>query len=72
MQLVGEDIVDVEYNMTELVDLAWGREIHLVFNLNEEPMKGYEVGDQPIPIVKLPQAHEYAQLLSNLSILRNF
>ena len=24
LQLVGEEIVDVEYNMVELVDLAWG------------------------------------------------
>jgi hypothetical protein len=26
VQLVGEKILDVEYNMVELVDLAWGRE----------------------------------------------
>ena len=29
VQLAGQEIVDVEYNMIELVDLAWGREIHL-------------------------------------------
>ena len=33
VQLVGEKIVDVEYNMVELVDLAWGRKIHLGLNL---------------------------------------
>ena len=33
----------------------------LKLNLNKEPMKGNDVNDQPTPIVKLPQAHEYAQ-----------
>ena len=28
MQMAREEIVNVEYNMIELVDLAWGREIH--------------------------------------------
>jgi hypothetical protein len=35
-----EEIVDVEYNMVELVDLAWGREFHLGLHLNEEPIGG--------------------------------
>ena len=64
VQLVREEIVDVEYNMAKLVDLAWGRGLHLVLNLNEEPMKGNDVDDQTIPIIKPPQVHEYAQLLS--------
>ena len=51
--------------MVELVDLAWGRQIHLGLDLNEKPMKGNGVHDQPTPIVKLPKACEYAQLLSN-------
>jgi hypothetical protein len=59
-QLAWEEIVDVEYNMVELVGLAWNREIHLGLNLNEEPMKGNDVDDQPTPIVKLPQAHDIA------------
>ena len=50
------------------VDLAWGREIHLGLDLSEEPMKGNDVDYQPTPIVKLPQAHEYAQLLSNFAM----
>ena len=29
VQLVGEEIVDIVYNMVELVDLAWRRETHL-------------------------------------------
>ena len=49
--------------MVVLVDLAWGREIHLGLNLNGEPMEGNDVDDQPTPIVKLLRAHEYAQLL---------
>ena len=36
--------------MIELVHLAWGRVIHLGFNVNEETMKGNDVDDQ------LPQA----------------
>ena len=40
--------------MYELVDWAWGREVHLGLHLNEEPMEGSDVDDQPIPIVKLP------------------
>jgi hypothetical protein len=51
--LVGEKIVDVEHDMVELVDLASGREIHLGLNLNEQPMEGNDVDDQPTPIVKL-------------------
>jgi hypothetical protein len=51
--LVGEEIVDVEYDMVELVDLASGREIHLGLILNEQPMEGNDVDDQPTPIVKL-------------------
>ena len=64
MQLAREEIVDVNYNMAELVDFTWGREFHLGLDLNEEPMKGNDVDDQPTPLVKLPQAHEYAKLLS--------
>ena len=45
VQLVGEGIVDAEYNMAELMDLAWYREIHLGLDLNEEPMKGNDVDD---------------------------
>ena len=28
VQMAGEEIVDVEYNMVELVDLAWGKKIN--------------------------------------------
>ena len=43
VQLAREEIVDVEYNMVELMHLAWGREIHSGLNLNEEPMKWNDV-----------------------------
>ena len=54
--------------MVELVDLAWAREIHFGLDLNEKPMEGNDVDDCPTPIIKLPQAHEYAQLLSNFAM----
>ena len=53
--------------MAKLVDLAWGREIQLGSDLNEEPMKGNDVDDQLTPTVKLPQAREYTQLLSDFA-----
>ena len=63
VQLVGEEIVDAKYNIVELVDLAQDRKIHFDLDLNEQPMKGNDVDDHRTPIVKLPQAHEYARLL---------
>ena len=50
------------------MDLAWGTIIHLHLDLNEEPMEGNDVDDQPTPIVKLPQACEYVQLLSKFAL----
>ena len=62
VQLVGEKILVAEYNMIELVDLAWGREVHfgldLGLDLKEDPMEGNDVDDNPTPIVKLLQARE--------------
>ena len=58
-----DEIVVVEYTMAELV--AWGRGIHLGFDLNEEPMEVNDMDDQLALIIKLPQVREYAQLLSN-------
>ena len=45
---------------------AWGGIIHVDLDLNEEPMEGIDVHDQPTPIVKLPEAYECAHLLSIL------
>lgn len=64
VQLLGEELFDAKYNMVELMDLAWGREFHLGSTLNKEPMEGNDVDNQPTLTFKLPQAHEYAQLLS--------
>jgi len=50
------------------VDLTRGREVHLGSHLNEELLDKNDVEDQPTPIVKLPQAREYAQLLSNFAM----
>ena len=74
VQLVGERLLTQNTSWVSLVDLAWGREIHLGLDLHEEPMEGDDVDDQPTPIVKLPQAREYDRWLSNLqwSILRSF
>ena len=54
--------------MVELVNLAWGRRIHLGLDLNKGPMEGNDVDDRPTPIVKLLQAYKYAQLLSNFVV----
>ena len=54
--------------MVELMELAYGREIHLSLDLNEEPIKGNDVDDQPTLIVKLPQACENVQLLSKFGL----
>ena len=63
-----EEIVDVECIMVEVVDLSWGRDVHVGLDLNEEPIEGNDVNDQPTPIVKLPKAREYAHLLSNFIV----
>lgn len=67
-QLVWEEIVDVVYNMVELVDLTWGREVHLGLSLIEESLEQNDVDDHPTSKVNLPQSHEYAQLLSNFAM----
>ena len=45
VQWARKEIVDAKHNMVELVDLAWGREIHLALDLNKEPVKGNDVDD---------------------------
>ena len=52
--------------MVELVNLAWEGQIHLSSDLNDEPMKRNDVDDQPTPVVKNPQARQYAHLISIL------
>ena len=36
--------------------------------MNEEPMEKNDVDDQPTPMVRIPQAREYAHKLSNLAV----
>ena len=74
LQLAWEEIVDEEYNMGELIILAWSKEIRLGLDFNEEPMEGNDVDDQPTPIVKLPRAYEHAHYYQILqwSILHSF
>lgn len=36
VQLAGEEFVDAKYNIVELLELAWGREIHLALDLNSQ------------------------------------
>ena len=68
VQLAKEEIVDVKNTMTKLVDLEWGREIHLDLNLNEEPMEGNDVDYQPTTIVKLPQALGMPNYYQNFAV----
>ena len=63
VQLAKEEIVSANCNMANLVDLAWGREIHLGLDLNEESMQGNDVDDQPTPIIKLMSMSNYYQIL---------
>ena len=68
--------------MDVLVDLAWGREIYLGFigsaecmwlglDLNEEPMDGICVDNQPTPIIKPVSMPNYYQIMQ-WSILWSF
>jgi hypothetical protein len=36
-----------------------GGGVHLGLDMNEEPMKGNDVDDQPTPIIKLLQTYDY-------------
>jgi hypothetical protein len=47
VQLASEEFVDVENNIAELVDLAWGKEIHLELDSYEESMERHGLDDQP-------------------------
>lgn len=50
------------------MDFPSSREIHLDLDLIEEPMEWTDVDDQPTPTIKLRQAHECAQALSNFAL----
>ena len=53
----GEDIIEVEYCMLDLVDMALGQRIEpRSFNLNVEPLDSLYVDERPLPIMKLADA----------------
>jgi hypothetical protein len=45
LKLAREEFFDISYNMDELVELAWDREVRLGSYSDEEPMKGNDVND---------------------------
>ena len=53
VRLAWEVIVDAKCNMAKLMDLPWGRGVHLGIDLNEEPNEGNVVDDQPTLLVRL-------------------
>ena len=62
--LKGEDIIEVEYCMSELVDMALGqRKEPPSFDLNEEPSNSLDVDERPPPIMRSTYAHQ-TQLLA--------
>jgi hypothetical protein len=61
----GEDIIEVEYCMSELVDKALGQRIEPTsLDLTGETENPLDVDERPPPIVKLTDAQQYAQLLA--------
>ena len=73
MQLLGRKFVDAKYNMIELVDLAWDIEVHLDSGLNDEPMEGNVVDDQP-PLIDFlkPMSMPNYYLILQWKIHRSF
>jgi hypothetical protein len=60
----GEDIIEVEYCMSELVDKALGqRRESPSFDLNAKPLDSLDIDERPPPIVKLATAQHHAHLL---------
>ena len=57
----GEYIIEAEYCMLELVDMALGHRIKPPgFDLKVEPLDSLDVDERPIPIVKLANAQLWA------------
>lgn len=58
------EIVDAKYNMTKLVDLAWGRENDLGVDSNEVPMEEIDVSQhQQSSFLKHVSTLNYYQIL---------
>ena len=64
----GEDIIEVEYCMSELVDMAFGQRMQPTslgtLDLTAETVNPLDVDERPPPIVKLTDAQQHAQLLA--------
>jgi hypothetical protein len=61
----GEDIIEAEYCMSELVDMALGQRIEPAsLDLTAETINPLDVDERPPPIVKLTDAQQHAQLLA--------
>jgi hypothetical protein len=61
----GEDIIEAEYCMLELVDMALGQRIEPTsLDLTVETVNPLDVDERPPPIVKLKDAQQHAQLLA--------
>ena len=60
----GEGIIEGEYCMSKLVDMAFGRRKEpLGFDLNEEPLDSLNVDERSPSVVKLINAQPHAQVL---------
>ena len=51
LHLATDKVVDAKYNVAELVDLAWDREVQLDLDCHEDTMEGIDVDDQPKPLI---------------------
>ena len=61
----GEDVIEAEYCMSELVDIALGQRIEPTsLNFTTETVNPLDVDERPPPIVKLMDVQQHAQLLA--------
>ena len=61
----GEDIIEVEYCMSQLVDKALRQRIKPAsLDLTTETVNPLDVDERPPPIVKLTDAQQHAQLIA--------
>ena len=63
----GEDIIEAEYCMSEMVDTALGQRIKLAsLELTVETVNRLDVDERPPPIVNLTDAQRHAQLIATI------
>ena len=61
----GEGIIEVEYCMSKVVDMALGQRLKPPsFDLNAGLLNSLDVEERPPPIVKYVDAQHHAQLLA--------